>query len=385
MSAPAPPANRPRLLLLPGDGIGPEVMAAVRQALAWFESRRQLAFQVEEGLVGGASLDACGVPLAADVLARAQAADAVLFGAVGGPRWDGLDFARKPERALLALRKELGLFANLRPARVFPALASASSLKEELVSGLDIVIVRELIGGIYFGTPRGIEELGGGRRRGVNTLVYSSDEIRRVGRVAFDLAAKRSGRVTSVDKANVLESTLLWRQEMTQLAADEYPHIQLSHMYADNAAMQLVRQPRQFDVIVTTNMFGDILSDCAAMLTGSLGMLPSASLGARQAPLHGAARGRAAGRLPALYEPVHGSAPDIAGQGLANPLAMLSSFAMMLATSFGLRQEAQLLEDAIANTLAAGLRTADIAAGASPVSTAAMTDAVIQELERLAA
>ena len=374
MSAPAPPANRPRLLLLPGDGIGPEVMAAVRQALAWFESRRRLAFQVEEGLVGGASLDACGVPLAADVLARAQAADAVLFGAVGGPRWDGLDFARKPERALLALRKELGLFANLRPARVFPALASASSLKEELVSGLDIVIVRELTGGIYFGTPRGIEELGDGGRRGVNTLVYSSEEIRRVGRVAFDLAVKRSGRVTSVDKANVLESTLLWRQEMTQLAADEYPHIQLSHMYADNAAMQLVRQPRQFDVIVTTNMFGDILSDCAAMLTGSLGMLPSASLGARQG-----------GRLPALYEPVHGSAPDIAGQGLANPLAMLSSFAMMLATSFGLRQEAQLLEDAIANTLAAGLRTADIAAGASPVSTAAMADAVIQELERLAA
>ena len=374
MSAPAPPANRPRLLLLPGDGIGPEVMATVRQALAWFESRRRLAFQVEEGLVGGASLDACGVPLAADVLARAQAADAVLFGAVGGPRWDGLDFARKPERALLALRKELGLFANLRPARVFPALASASSLKEELVSGLDIVIVRELTGGIYFGTPRGIEELGDGERRGVNTLVYSSEEIRRVGRVAFDLAAQRSGRVTSVDKANVLESTLLWRQEMTQLAADEYPHIQLSHMYADNAAMQLVRQPRQFDVIVTTNMFGDILSDCAAMLTGSLGMLPSVSLGARRG-----------GRLPALYEPVHGSAPDIAGQGLANPLAMLSSFAMMLSTSFGLRQEAQLLEDAIANTLAAGLRTADIAAGASPVSTAAMAEAVIQELERLAA
>ncbi len=375
MSEPSPPENRPRLLLLPGDGIGPEVMAAVRQALAWFESRRQLSFQVEEGLVGGASLDACGVPLAADVLARAQAADAVLFGAVGGPRWDGLDFARKPERALLALRKEMGLFANLRPARVFPALASASSLKEELVSGLDVVIVRELTGGIYFGTPRGIEDLGGGRRRGVNTLVYDSDEIRRVGRVAFDLAAKRSGRVTSVDKANVLESTLLWRQEIAQLAADEYPHIQLSHMYADNAAMQLVRQPKQFDVIVTTNMFGDILSDCAAMLTGSLGMLPSASLGAR---------GRAGGRLPALYEPVHGSAPDIAGQGLANPLAMLSSFAMMLATSFGLHREAQLLEDAIANTLAAGLRTADIAAGARPVSTAAMADAIVQELERLA-
>ena len=372
MSAAASPPPR-RLLLLPGDGIGPEVMAAVHQAMEWFESRRRLAFEVEEGLVGGASYDACGVPLSDDVLARARTADAVLFGAVGGPRWEGLDFALKPERALLALRKEMGLFANLRPARVFPALAGASTLKEELVSGLDIVIVRELTGGIYFGTPRGIEDIGGGQRRGVNTLVYTTGEIRRVGRVAFELAARRGGRVTSVDKANVLESTLLWRQEMAKLAAEEYPQIELAHMYADNAAMQLVRDPGQFDVIVTTNMFGDILSDCAAMLTGSLGMLPSASLGAEED-----------GRQPALYEPVHGSAPDIAGKGLANPLAMLSSFAMMLATSFHLPAEAALLETAIANALAAGLRTADIAAGAKPVSTATMAAAVVAELERLA-
>ena len=363
------------LLMLPGDGIGPEVMAVVKRVIEWFARRRALRFEVEEGLIGGASYDVHGTPLADETLERARAAEAVLLGAVGGPKWDGLEFSRKPERGLLRIRKEMGLFANLRPAVVFPALAEASTLKTEIVSGLDIMIVRELTGGIYFGEPRGIEDLGGGERRGFNTLVYTTSEIRRVGRVAFELARKRQGRVCSIDKANVLEATVLWREEMARLGAEEFPDVALSHMYVDNAAMQLVRDPKQFDVIVTTNMFGDILSDCAAMLTGSLGMLPSASLGAEQD-----------GRIPALYEPVHGSAPDIAGRDLANPLASLLSFGMMLRYSFDLQAEADLIDAAISNILASGLRTADIMQpGKAKVSTSVMSDALIRELDKLAA
>ena len=359
------------LLLLPGDGIGREVMAVVRRVIDWFAGENRLVFDIEEGLVGGASYDVHGTPLTDETLERAKSVDAVLFGAVGGPKWDQLDFSVKPERGLLGLRKEMELFANLRPAVVYPALSHASSLKPEIVSGLDMMIVRELTGGIYFGEPRGVEDLGGGERRGFNTLVYSTSEIRRVGRVAFELARKRKGRVCSVDKSNVLESTLLWREDMTRLGAEEYPDIELTHMLADNAAMQLVRDPKQFDVMVTTNMFGDILSDCAAMLTGSLGMLPSASLGAESG-----------GRIPALYEPVHGTAPDIAGQDLANPLAMLSSFAMMLRYSFDLQDEADLVESSISAVLGSGLRTADIMEeGARRATTTAMADGLIAELE----
>ena len=362
------------LLLLPGDGIGPEVMDATRRVIDWFDRENRLNVDIAEALVGGASIDAHGTPLTEDTLERAKSVDAVLFGAVGGPRWDELDFSVRPERALLGLRKEMELFANLRPAVVYPALSHASSLKPDIVSGLDIMIVRELTGGIYFGEPRGIEDAGGGERRGVNTLVYTTAEILRVGRVAFELARKRGGRVCSVDKSNVLESTLLWRQEMTRLGAEEYPDVELTHMLADNAAMQLVRDPRQFDVMVTTNMFGDILSDCAAMLTGSLGMLPSASLGARSGD-----------RIPALYEPVHGSAPDIAGTNRANPLAMLSSFAMMLRYSFDLHDEAALVDASIGAVLESGLRTADIMEdGARQATTTAMAEAVVAEIERRA-
>ncbi|MBT6206235.1 MAG: 3-isopropylmalate dehydrogenase, partial [Rhodospirillaceae bacterium] len=326
-------------------------------------------------LVGGASYEKHGTTLTDETLADAMAADAVLFGAIGGPKWDNIDFSLRPERALLKLRKEMGLFANLRPAVVFPALADASSLKPELVSGLDMMIVRELTGGIYFGEPRGIEDLGWGERRGFNTLEYTTKEILRVGRVAFELALKRDKRLCSVDKSNVLESTLLWREEMTKLGAKEYPGVELTHMLADNAAMQLVRDPKQFDVMVTTNMFGDILSDCAAMLTGSLGMLPSASLGAEEN-----------GRVPALYEPVHGSAPDIAGKDMANPVAMLGSFSMMLRYSFDLQEDADLVDKAVGNILDGGLRTADIMQkGKAKVSTSVMSDAVIGELDKLSA
>jgi 3-isopropylmalate dehydrogenase len=365
-------ANK-KLLMLPGDGIGPEVMAVVARVIDWFGKRRQISFDVEEGLIGGASYDAHGTPLSDGTLEQAKAADAVLLGAVGGPKWDDLEFSLKPERGLLKIRKEMGLFANLRPAVVFPALAEASTLKTEIVSGLDIMIVRELTGGIYFGEPRGIEDLGNGERRGFNTLVYTTSEIRRVGRVSFELAQKRGGRLCSVDKANVMESTVLWREEMIKLGAEEYPDVELSHMYVDNAAMQLVRDPKQFDVMVTTNMFGDILSDCAAMLTGSLGMLPSASLGAETN-----------GRIPALYEPVHGSAPDIAGKDMANPLATLSSFSMMLRYSFDLQEEADLVDQAVSNILAGGMRTADIMQpGKAKVSTSVLSDAIIGELDKL--
>ena len=368
------PANK-SLLFLPGDGIGPEVMGEVRRVIDWMDKRRTVTFDVTDGLIGGAALDAEDVPLPDATVAAAQQADAVLLGAVGGPKWEKLPFDVQPERGLLGIRKELELFANLRPAVVFDALADASSLKLDLVKGLDIMIIRELTGGIYFGEPRGIEELPDGTRKGVNTLTYTTPEVERIGRVAFDLAQKRGGKVCSIDKANVLETTVMWHEEMERIKGD-YPDVELSHMYVDNAAMQLVRNPKQFDVIVTTNMFGDILSDCAAMLTGSLGMLPSASLGATDA----------SGRRAALYEPVHGSAPDIAGQQLANPLATILSFSMMLRYSFDLAEDADMVDQAVQNILDKGLRTADIMEeGKTKVTTTEMGEAVVAELDALAA
>ena len=367
------------LLLLPGDGIGPEVMGQVSRIIDWLNARSNTtgsSFETEQALVGGIAFDTEGAPVSDDTVAKAQNADAVLLGAVGGPKWDSLPFENKPERGLLRLRKDLELYANLRPALCYSALAEASSLKRELVEGLDIMIVRELTGGVYFGEPRGIEDLGNGERRGVNTQVYTTSEIRRVARVAFDLAKKRSNKVCSVEKSNVMESGVLWREEVTWVHDNEYADsgVEFSHMLADNCAMQLVRQPKQFDVIVTDNLFGDMLSDAAAMLTGSLGMLPSASLGDADET----------GRRKALYEPVHGTAPDIAGQGLANPLAMIGSFAMALKYSCEMGQEADRLDQAIANTLAKGLRTADIAKeGDERVSTEDMGSAVIAELEAL--
>jgi len=369
------PANK-KLLLLAGDGIGPEVMHEVRRVIDWMDRRRAVAFDLAEDLVGGASIDARGTPITDAALARALAADAVPFGAVGGPKWDALGFDLRPEIAILRLRSELGLFANLRPAIVYDPLVDASTLKADVVRGLNIMIVRESTGGIYFGSPRGIETLPDGSRRGINTEVYTTPEIERVARVAFDLARKRQGRVCSVEKANVMESGLLWRQTVQALGDAEYPDVALSHMYADNCAMQLVRNPRQFDVIVTGNLFGDLLSDLASMLTGSLGMLPSATLGLADA----------SGRRHALYEPIHGSAPDIAGKGVANPLAQILSFAMLLRYSFGLEEDAALIERACVNVLANGLRTADVMApGCARVGTQVMGEAVVRELDKLAA
>ncbi len=362
------------ILMLPGDGIGPEVMTEVRRLVDWLNRDRGMSFTVEEGLVGGCCIDTHGVPLTDETMAQALKADAVLLGAVGGPAWDGIDFAIRPEAGLLRLRKEMELFANLRPAIVFPALADASTLKREVVEGLDIMIVRELTGGVYFGEPRGVEQIGEGERRGVNTQVYTTSEVKRVGRIAFELARQRSNRVCSVEKSNVMESGLMWREDITALHKAEFGDVELSHMLADNCAMQLVRNPKQFDVIVTDNLFGDMLSDEAAMLTGSLGMLPSASLGAADAE----------GRRLALYEPVHGSAPDIAGQGLANPIATLLSFSMMLRYSFALDTIADEVETAIRNVLNSGIRTADIMSdGMARVSTGVMGDTILRELRKL--
>jgi 3-isopropylmalate dehydrogenase len=364
-----------KVLLLPGDGIGPEVMREVRRMMDWFARRHGLEFELDEGRVGGTSYDHHGTPLTDEVMAKALEADAVLFGAVGGPKYDVLPFEAKPERGLLRLRKEMELFANLRPAKVFDALVDSSSLKPELVRGLDLMILRELTGGVYFGEPRGIETLPDGSRRGVNTQVYTTAEIVRVARVGFELARKRNGKLCSVEKANVMESGVLWREEVQRLHDAEYGDVELTHMYADNCAMQLVRAPKQFDVIVSDNLFGDILSDCAAMLTGSLGMLPSASLGAPDAN----------GKRKAMYEPVHGSAPDIAGTGLANPIAMLQSFSMMLRYSFDQDEAADLLDDAIGRVLAGGLRTADIMQpGKAKVSTSVMGESIIRELDKAA-
>ena len=366
-------ANK-KLLVLSGDGIGPEVMAETLRVVEWMGKHRAVRFDVREDLVGGAAFDQHGVPLADATMKAAMNADAVLLGAVGGPKWDKLAFDKKPERGLLRLRKEMDLFANLRPAVVFDALVDASSLKPEVIRGLDILIVRELTGGMYFGSPRGIEKLPGGGRRGVNTHTYTDAEIRRIARVGFELARLRNNKACSVEKANVMEAGVLWREEVTKLHAEEFSDVQLSHMYADNCAMQLIRNPRQFDVIVTDNLFGDMLSDEAAMMTGSLGMLPSASLGARDDT----------GRRRALYEPVHGSAPDIAGLGKANPIANLLSFAMCLRYSFALEAEAALIERAAKAVLDRGLRTGDIMQpGKTLVSTRAMGDAILKELEKL--
>jgi len=361
----------PSLLILPGDGIGPEVMAEVRKVIDWF-GRHGLPFEVVEDLVGGAAYDAHGTPLTDATMERAQAADAVLLGAVGGPAYDALDFSVKPERGLLRLRKEMDLYANLRPAQCFDALADFSSLKREVVAGLDIMIVRELTSGVYFGEPRGIHTEGN-ERVGINTQRYTESEIARVARSAFELARRRGNRVCSMEKANVMESGVLWREVVQEVHDREYPDVVLSHMYADAGAMQLTRWPKQFDVIVTDNLFGDLLSDLAAMLTGSLGMLPSASLGAPMAN----------GRPKALYEPVHGSAPDIAGQGKANPIACILSFAMALRYSFDAGEQAARLERAVETVLADGLRTADLIGeeGRAPVTTGEMGDAIVAALD----
>jgi 3-isopropylmalate dehydrogenase len=355
------------LLLLPGDGIGPEVIAVVERLITTLDA----GIVTTRHDFGGASIDAHGVPLTDAALRDALAADAVLMGAVGGPTWASQAYNNRPEAGLLKLRKEMNVFANLRPAICFPALADASSLKRELVEGLDILFVRELVGGVYFGEPRGIQTLANGERRGVNTQIYTTSEIQRVARTAFELAAKRSGKVCSMEKSNVMESGLLWREEVQKLRDAEYSHIDLSHMLADNGAMQLVKNPKQFDVILTDNLFGDLLSDEAAQLTGSLGMLPSAAIGARSAD----------GKLRGLYEPIHGSAPDIAGQNLANPCAAILSFAMALRYSFDDSALADKVEQAVSQTLEAGIRTADVwTSGCTKVGTRAMGDAIIERL-----
>jgi 3-isopropylmalate dehydrogenase len=355
-----------KILILPGDGIGPEIVAEARRLLEVLVRNFGLDVEIEQALVGGAAYDAQAHPLPEPTLELAREADAVLLGAVGGPDWEALDIAVRPEKGLLGLRSGLGLFANLRPAILYPQLAGASTLKPDVVAGLDILIVRELTGGIYFGQPRGIRTLESGERQGVNTLVYKESEIERIVRVACDLAMKRGRRVCSVDKANVLECTELWREVAIRVVEADYPEIQLSHMYVDNAAMQLVKWPKQFDVMVTTNMFGDILSDAAAMLTGSIGMLPSASL-------NETGRG--------MYEPIHGSAPDIAGQGIANPLATLLSVAMMLRYTLERPELAARVEAAVDRVLTSGLRTPDIMSeGMQQVGTRAMGDAVIAAL-----
>ncbi|BFM20396.1 3-isopropylmalate dehydrogenase [Gilvimarinus japonicus] len=354
-----------KIMILPGDGIGPEIVAQARRVLDAVNEHDKLQLEFVDELIGGASIDAHGEPLTDAAVASARECDAILLGAVGGPKWDTIDRAIRPERGLLKIRSSLELYANLRPALLYPQLVEASSLKPEVVSGLDILIVRELTGGIYFGEPRGIRTLENGEREGYNTYKYSESEIERIGRTAFEMARKRNKKVCSVDKANVLEATILWREVMDRLAP-EYPDVELSHMYVDNAAMQLVRAPKQFDVLVTGNMFGDILSDAAAMLTGSIGMLPSASLDKQ---------GRG------MYEPCHGSAPDIAGQGIANPLATILSASMMLRYSLGFTQSADAIEAAVGKVLDQGLRTADIyTPGSTKVGTREMGDAVLAAL-----
>ena len=361
-----------KILLLPGDGIGPEVIAEVKKIIEWFNSNKSLDFEIDQDLVGGAAYDKHGTPITDEAFYKAQESAAVILGAVGGPKWDNIDFSKKPERALLKLRKELKLFANLRPAICFKQLVSASSLKPEFVSDLDILFVRELTGGIYFGEPRGIKPIDNGERKGINTHVYTTSEIERVARVAFDLARKRNNKVTSCEKSNVMEAGQLWKEEVQAIHDKEYSDVELKHMLADNCAMQLVRNPKQFDVIVTDNLFGDMLSDEAAMLTGSLGLLPSASLGAKDKN----------GNMRSLYEPVHGSAPDIAGQGIANPIATILSFAMALRYSLDLDKEADSLEKAVQGVLDEGLRTKDIISkGMKEVSTSVMGDAIISKLQ----
>ena len=361
-----------KFLLLPGDGIGPEVVGEVKKIINWFNKNKSLDFEIDEDLVGGSAYDKHGTPITDEVFYKALESEAVILGAVGGPKWDNLEFSKKPERALLKLRKELKLFANLRPAICFKQLVDASSLKPELVSDLDIMFVRELTGGIYFGEPRGIKPIDNGERKGINTHVYTTSEIERVARVAFDLARKRNNKVTSCEKSNVMEAGQLWKEEVQSIHEKEYQDVELNHMLADNCAMQLVRNPKQFDVIVTDNLFGDMLSDEAAMLTGSLGLLPSASLGAKDKN----------GNMRSLYEPVHGSAPDIAGKGIANPIATILSFGMALRYSLDLDKEADTLEKAVQNVLDEGSRTKDILSkGKKEISTSEMGDAIISKLQ----
>src|SRR6201999_2195675 len=365
-----------KLLLLPGDGIGPEVMAEVKRLIDWLNAKGIARFETEQGLVGGSAYDAHKVSITDDTMAKAKAADAIIFGSVGGPKWDSVPYDARPEAGLLRLRKELGLFGNLRPAVCYPALADASSLKREAVEGLDIMIVRELTGGVYFGEPKTITDLGNGQKRAVDTQVYDTYEIERIGRVAFDLARKRRNKVTSMEKRNVMKSGVLWNEVMTALHQREFKDVQMEHMLADAGGMQLVRNPKQFDVIVCDNLFGDMLSDVAAMLTGSLGMLASASLGEMDAKTK---------KRKALYEPVHGSAPDIAGKGLANPIAMIASFGMALRYSFNMGKQADMIDKAIAATLDKNIRTGDIKSeGSKVVSTSEMGSAILAELETLA-
>ena len=361
-----------KFLLLPGDGIGPEVVGEVKKIIQWFNKNKSLDFEIDEDLAGGVSYDKHGTPITDEVFYKALECEAIILGAVGGPKWDDVEFSKKPERALLKLRKELKLFANLRPAICFKQLVDASTLKPEIISGLDIMIVRELTGGIYFGEPRGIKPIDNGERKGINTHSYTTSEIQRVARVAFDLAKKRKNKVTSCEKSNVMEAGLLWKEEVQELHDKEFKDVELNHMLADNCAMQLLRYPKQFDVIVTDNLFGDMLSDQASMLTGSLGLLPSASLGAKNKE----------GKARAMYEPIHGSAPDIAGKGIANPIATILSFAMALRYSLDLDKEADALEKAVQSVLDEGLRTKDILSkGTKEVSTSKMVDAIISKLQ----
>ena len=361
-----------KFLLLPGDGIGPEVVGEVKKIIQWFNKNKSLDFEIDEDLAGGVSYDKHGTPITDEVFYKALECEAIILGAVGGPKWDDVEFSKKPERALLKLRKELKLFANLRPAICFKQLVDASTLKPEIVSGLDIMIVRELTGGIYFGEPRGIKPIDNGERKGINTHSYTTSEIQRVARVAFDLARKRKNKVTSCEKSNVMEAGLLWKEEVQELHEKEFKDVELNHMLADNCAMQLLRYPKQFDVIVTDNLFGDMLSDQASMLTGSLGLLPSASLGAKNKE----------GKMRAMYEPIHGSAPDIAGKGIANPIATILSFAMALKYSLDMDKEADALEKGVQTVLDEGLRTKDILSkGMKEVSTSEMGDAIISKLQ----
>ncbi len=365
-----------KILLIEGDGIGPEVVSQAKKIIDFFSQNTDKKFTTEKALLGGIAYDKTGTPFPRETVDLARDSDAILLGAVGGPKWEALEYKHRPERGLLGIRKELELFANLRPAKVFNALADSSTLKREIVSGLDIMIVRELTGDLYFGEPRGIKTLPDGSKQGINTMTYNSKEVERIARVSFDLAKMRGKKLCSVDKANVIETTEMWREVVTEIGAKEYPEIQLSHMYVDNAAMQLIRNPNQFDVMLTGNMFGDILSDAASMLTGSLGMLPSASLGEKQAN----------GKQFALYEPIHGSAPDIAGKNIANPIATILSLAMMFKYSFSYADEGALIEEAAENVLNAGVRTADIAKAGEPrVSCSEMGDKILAELKNLIA
>lgn len=362
------------ILLIEGDGIGPEVVGQAKKIIEFFNENSDKKFTTSTALLGGIAYDETGTPFPEETLRLAKESDAILLGAVGGPKWESLDYSLRPERGLLGIRKDLALFANLRPAKVFNALVDSSTLKREIVEGLDIMIVRELTGDLYFGEPRYVKTLEDGSRQGVNTMTYNSKEVDRIARVAFDLAKVRGGKLTSIDKANVIETTEMWREVVEEIGQKDYSDIELSHMYVDNASMQLVRYPKQFDVMVTGNMFGDILSDTASMLTGSLGMLPSASLGEK----------RENGKQYGLYEPVHGSAPDIAGQDIANPIATILSLAMMFKYSFGYNKESDIIEQAVENVLTKGFRTKDIATkDEETISCSKMGELIIAELKDL--